>query len=242
MSELIVTIDLDWACEAAIEQTLDFFYKQGIKPTIFTTHNSQVIKSVINDLEVGLHPYFAQDSSHGSTITEVVKHVMDLPHNIPAFRCHRFANCNLSNQAMVDAGMLLSSNVCTDLEIIPSFKNRFCLIELPIFMEDGGYLWRNYPLEITEELEKKIKNNKTKAILIHPMHFAINTPHFKYMYDIKQSVSRSEWNSFTSEKLKQLSWKNRGIRDIVIDIIRLSKKFYGLKELLASHQKGIISI
>ncbi len=242
MSELIVTIDIDWACEAAIEQTLDFFYSQGIKPTIFTTHNSQVIESVINDLEVGLHPYFAQDSSHGSTIIEVVRHVMNLPHNITAFRCHRFANCNLSNQAMVDAGMLLSSNVCADLEIIPSFKNRFGITELPIFMEDGGYLWRNHPLEITEELENKIKNDKTKTILIHPMHFCINTPHFKYMHDIKRSVSRGEWNSLTSEKLKQLSWKNRGIRDVVIDVIKLSTKFRGLKELLTPHQKSIIPI
>lgn len=235
MSGLIVTIDLDWACEAAIEQTLDFFYHQNIKPAIFTTHNSPLIKTVINDLEVGLHPYFGQNSSHGSTITEVVKHVIDLPHNIPAFRCHRFASCNLSNQAMVEAGMLLSSNVCTDLEIIPSFKNRFGLVELPIFIEDGGYLWRNHPLQITKTLEQKIINNKTKTLLIHPMHFAINTPHWQYMNNIKQSVTRGEWQSFTAKKLKQLSWKNRGIRDVVIDIIKLSGKFYRLKELLACH-------
>lgn len=242
MTELIVTIDLDWACEAAIEQTLDFFYKQEIKPTIFSTHNSQAIESVINYLEVGLHPYFAQDSSHGSIITEVVKHIMDLPHNIPAYRCHRFANCNLSNQAMADVGMKISSNVCTDLEIIPSFKNRFGLVELPIFMEDGGYLWRNHPLEISEELKNKIKNRNTKTILIHPMHFAINTPNFKYMYDIKRSVNRSEWNNLTAEKLKQLSWKNRGIRDVIIDVIKLGTKFSGLNELLASHQKSIITV
>lgn len=162
MSELVVTIDLDWACEAVIEQTLDFFYKQDIKPTIFTTHNSQLIENIIDDIEVGLHPYFDKDSSHGSTIAEVVKYVMDLPHNIPAFRCHRFANCNLSNQAMADAGMLLSSNVCTDLEILPTFKNRFGLFEVPIFMEDGGYLWRNHPLKIGEKLINKFKDKKLK--------------------------------------------------------------------------------
>lgn len=242
MSELIITIDLDWACEAAIEQTLDFFYKQGIKPTIFSTHNSGVIESVINDLEVGLHPYFAQNSSHGSTITEVVNHVMDLPHNIPAFRCHRFANCNLSNRAMADAGMKISSNVCTDLEIIPSFKNRFGLVEFPIFIEDGGYLWRNHPLEISGDLKNKIKNENAKTILIHPMHFAINTPNFKYMYDIKQSVSRSEWTNLTAEKLNQLSWKNIGIRDLMMDIIKLGTKFSGLNELLASYQKSMILV
>lgn len=235
MTELIVTIDVDWACESAIEQTLDFFYKKGIKPTIFSTHNSRIIEDLINDIEVGLHPYFAKDSSHGSTISEVVQHVMDLPHNIPAFRCHRFANCNLSNQAMLSAGMQISSNTCTDLEILPSFKNRFGLLELPIFMEDGGYLLRNHPLKISKDLKNKIRNKNIKAILIHPMHFVINTPNFKYMHDIKQSISRTEWNSLTAKKLSELSWQGRGIRNVITDIIGLSTKFSGLNELLNSH-------
>lgn len=241
MSELIITIDLDWACEAAIEETLAFFDQYSIKPTIFTTHNSSIVESVINDIEVGLHPYFANDSSHGTTIIEVVKHVMDLPHNIPAFRCHRFANCNLSNQAMLDAGMILSSNVCTDLEVVSPFKNRFDLLEVPIFMEDGGYLWRNHPLEITYELKSKIKKDSAKVILIHPMHFVLNTPNFKYMYDIKQSVSRNGWNNLTANQLKQISWQGRGIRNVIIDVIKLGTKFSSLGTLLATSQECIIS-
>lgn len=231
MSELIITIDIDWACEAAIEQTLDFFYKYGIKPTIFSTHNSKIVENCMHDLEIGLHPYFSENSSHGATILEIVKNIMDLPHNIPAFRCHRFASCNLSNQAMIDAGMLISSNVCTDLEIIPTFKNRFGLLEAPIFMEDGGYLLRNHPLPITPELENKIQDDSIKIILIHPMHFVINTPNFNYMYDIKQSVDRDQWNNFTVKKLKQLSWQGRGIRDLIVDVIKLDAKFSNLSKL-----------
>ncbi|ROT47775.1 hypothetical protein EDM02_00595 [Candidatus Cardinium hertigii] len=64
-------------------------------------------------MDVGLHPYFGLHSSHGSTIEEGVKYVTALPHNLVAFRCHRFAICNASKQAMIEAGMVLSSNVCT---------------------------------------------------------------------------------------------------------------------------------
>ncbi len=240
MSELIVTIDLDWACEAAIEQTLDFLDTQNIKPTIFTTHNSQIVEKAIKNIEVGLHPYFSKDSSHGVTISEVVKYVIDLPHNLAAFRCHRFASCNTSKQAMAEAGMVLSSNVCTDLEVVAPFKDRFGFLEVPIFMEDGGYLWCNHPLEMTLELENKISAKGNKVILIHPMHFALNTPNFTYMYDIKQSTSRNQWNKMTGKQLDQLRWQGRGIRDLIIDILKSSSKFSSLGALLTNHQKRII--
>lgn len=242
MSELIITIDIDWACEAAIEKTLGFFYDLNIKPTVFSTHNSRILETQMSNIEVGLHPYFGHDSSHGTTIKEVVNYVITLPHNIPAFRCHRFAHCNLSNQAMLEAGMLLSSNVCTDLEIVPAFHNRFGLLEVPIFMEDGGYLWRQHPLYLTDKTEQLIKNDGRKVLLIHPMHFAINTPNFNYMYDIKQSVSRFQWNNLTHNKLKQLSWTGRGIRDVVQDIIKLGTDFATLGDILTSHQNSVITV
>jgi len=240
VSELIVTIDLDWACEAAIEQTLDFLDTQNIKPTIFTTHDSQIVEKAIKNIEVGLHPYFSKDSSHGVTISEVVKYVIDLPHNLAAFRCHRFASCNTSKQAMAEAGMVLSSNVCTDLEVVAPFKDRFGFLEVPIFMEDGGYLWCNHPLEMTLELENKIRAKGNKVILIHPMHFALNTPNFTYMYDIKQSTSRNQWNKMTGKQLDQLRWQGRGIRDLIIDILKSSSKFSSLGALLTNHQKRVI--
>lgn len=238
-----MTVDLDWACEAAIEETLSFLDSLGVKPTIFTTHNSPLIASMLDSIDVGLHPYFSENSSHGATIEEVVQYVINLPHNIPAFRCHRFCNSNQSNQAMAEAGMLLSSNVCTDLEVISPFYNRFGLLEIPIFLEDGGYLWRQHPLTLSPELKTKIqKQPHHKVILIHPMHFAINTPHFKYMYDIKQSVSRSKWNNLTARHLKQLRHQGRGIRDLVLDVIKLGTKFSSFSELIPPKKRGVVSM
>jgi len=153
MNEIIITVDLDWACEPAIEETLDFLKNQKIKPTVFITHRSAAVETCMDEIEVGLHPYFSPGSSHGSTIDEVTKHVMDLPHNLAAFRCHRFAICNSSQQAMAEAGMLISSNVCTDLEIVEPFKDRFGLLEVPIFLEDGGYLWRKHPLVMPQAVK-----------------------------------------------------------------------------------------
>ena len=234
MSNIIVTVDLDWACEPAIEETLDFLKDQNIVPTVFVTHRSPRVETDMREIEVGLHPYFHSSSSHGSTISEVVKHVIDLPHNLLAFRCHRFSICNSSRQAMAEAGLLISSNVCTDLEIVSPFKDRFGLLEVPIFLEDGGYLWRKHPLEINPFLKKTILGDKIKVITIHPMHFSLNTPCFEYMYDIKQSMSRDEWKNMTKTTLNKLRWKERGIRDFLVEFLQISPKTTCLKNLIAT--------
>ncbi len=232
MNDLIVTVDLDWAPEPAIEETLDFLEAQGIPITVFTTHRSARVESCMDKIEVGLHPFFDPDSSHGTTIAEVVKHVIDLPHNLPAFRCHRFAICNSSRQALSEADFLISSNVCTDLEIVSPFRDRFGLLEVPIFLEDGGYLWRKHPLKISRELTSLILGKGTKVIIIHPMHFCLNTPNFSYMYDIKQSFTRHQWKNMPKNTLNYLRWKGLGIRDLLIELIQLAPKKSFLGTLL----------
>lgn len=236
MNDTIVTVDLDWACEAAIEQTLEFLLSHNIVPTIFTTHDSPTVEAAMKDIEVGLHPFFNPLSSHGSTIPEVVSRVLDIPHNLKAYRCHRYATCNSSSQAMTEAGMLLSSNICTDLQVVAPFKNRFGLLEVPIFLEDGGYLWRGHPLNVDNKLLGHNVGKGPKVITIHPMHFAINTPHFQYMVDIKTSLGRKEWNEMGSKTLNKISWKGRGIQNFLIEYLCAFPNTVPLGRLLATSQ------
>lgn len=234
MNDLIVTVDIDWACEPAIEETLDFLQERNIIPTLFTTHHSPRVASSLSEIEIGLHPYFNLHSSHGATIAEVIKTMMDLPHNLPAFRCHQFALCNASRQALVEAGMLISSNVCSDLEIISPFRDRFGLLEVPIFLEDGGYLWQKHPLEITQYLIDSMLKEEIKVITIHPMHFVINTPNFSYMRNIKQSMTREAWQTMGKNHLNELRWQGRGIRDLIVELLQLSPRTSSLGALLAT--------
>ncbi len=224
LSGVAVTVDLDWAPEAAIEETLGFFRERHIPVTVFSTHPSAYITENLSHLEVGLHPYFAPDSSHGATIEEVVRTVTALPHNLPAFRCHRFSVCNESLKALHAAGLKISSNVCTDLELLPPFRDRFRLLEIPIFLEDGGYLFQKRPLSVDHSLERKLMAPGVRVVLLHPMHFAINTPHFAYMREIKRSVTRSEWNQMTRARLERLRWRGRGVRDFLVDLLTTARQ------------------
>ena len=241
MTNLVITLDLDWSCESAIEETLNFFQDKNIMPTVFVTHRSQSVEARMAQLDVGIHPFFGKNSSHGSTIAEVVTHIMELPHNLKAFRCHRFGVCNSSKQAMVEAGMQISSNVCTNLEIVCPFQDRFGLLEIPIFLEDGGYLWRKQPLEVYPLLKKILSTPVPKVLLIHPMHFVINTPHFNYMRDIKASNHRKCWRQLKQNKLNKLRWNGRGIRDFITDLLSLVPNTISLRTLYrdALKQRGL---
>jgi hypothetical protein len=241
MNNLIVSVDLDWACEPAIEETLDFLNDLNIQPIVFITHQSPRVEAAMDKIDVGLHPYFNSNSSHGSTIQGVVNHVMDLPHNFRAFRCHRFATCNSSKQALVDAGMLISSNVCTDLEVISPFKDRFGLLEIPVFLEDGGYLWRKHPLKIDQHLSDTLLNPGIKVIIIHPMHFSINTPNFSYMQNIKRGItSQKEWRYMSKRTLNKLRWHGYGIRDFLVELLKVGPKASSLSELYPFGIKTVV--
>lgn len=234
---LTITIDLDWACEIAIEETLSFFQDKKISPTVFITHRSRTIEACMNNMDVGLHPFFGENSSHGKSINEVAKNVMDLPHNLKAFRCHRFGVCNLSKQAMKEAGMLISSNVCTNLETISPFEDRFGFLEIPIFLEDGGYLWQKHPLRLTPALKNAITNPGPKVLIIHPMHFVINTPNFEYMRYLKDSTNRKVWGQMTKRMLDKLRWKKHGIRDFIKELIDFVPETISIRGLYQNELK-----
>ena len=64
----IISGDLDWASEDCLHFYLSNFKKFGIKPLIFATHNSKVLKKFHNEnyTQVGLHPNFRKNSTQGS--------------------------------------------------------------------------------------------------------------------------------------------------------------------------------
>lgn len=216
--ELVVTVDLDWACEPAVEALLAFLDAEGIPATVFATHRSEAVEARSQRLEVGLHPYFASDSSHGPTVPAVVEHVLAIPHNLPAFRCHRFAVSNEAMQAMADSGMQISSNVCADMEHVPAFRNRHGLLEVPVFCEDGGYLHRRHPLEVTPMWRAALSQEGARVLLLHPMHWAMNSPSFEYMAQIKLMTSRAQWSGMSRGAIDTHRWRGRGVRDLIQEV------------------------
>jgi hypothetical protein len=57
------------------------------------------------------------------------------------------------------------------------------------------------------------------------MHFCLNTPDFTYMRRIKDSLSRKQWNELRAGDLDSLAFKQRGIRNLIEELLRRTRSF-----------------
>lgn len=243
MTSLIITCDLDWAPEYAITKTLEFIDDAGIKPTVFITHESKAVMRYKDKIDVALHPFFDVDSSHGNTIDKTIQTMQSMQYTVPGFRCHRFKSCNQSMQAMYSIGMRFSSNVCTDLHDVAPFVNRYGMIEFPVFFEDGGYLWRRHSLSY-RQISNRMNTDSKKIILVHPMHFILNSPNFEFMQHLKASYARDHWINMGKKELEKLRYQGYGIGDFVVDMLSKASSFDTLKdyynEMLTTQYKDLL--
>lgn len=88
---IVLTLDLDWAPDFAIDDAAEALAAAGVRATWFVTHASPAVERLRGrpDLfELGAHPNFLPGSSHGETRDEVLAHVAALVPEAASFRCH----------------------------------------------------------------------------------------------------------------------------------------------------------
>ncbi len=69
------TFDLDWANEQQINFLIDILGENEIKATFFLTHYSEAVQKIMDRkqlFEVGIHPNFLENSTHGKNFDEVM--------------------------------------------------------------------------------------------------------------------------------------------------------------------------
>lgn len=216
------TSDLDWAPEIAIEMTLKLFIDNEIRPTVFVTHPSDVIDKYREKIDLGIHPNFIQPSSQGSDIDEVISYCMRLVPDAKVFRAHRWYANNDVYDRLLDSGIVYESNMCTNMDVVPPFIHRSGMIGFPVFFEDGAYIIHSKNIDF-ELVKDKFMQNGLKVINIHPMHYALNTPYFKYTRQIKDRLSREDWNKMDAMQLEDLQYKGFGITNFIESMIRFVK-------------------
>lgn len=217
------TSDLDWAPEAAIEDTLRLFLENDISPTVFVTHESEVINKYQQKIDLGIHPNFIQPSSQGNSPAEIIAYCDKLVENTQVFRCHRWYASNDIYDALWEKGYRYESNLCTDMDVVPPFLHRSGMVCFPVFFEDGAYIYHGYEMNFNA-VQDRFSRKGLKVINMHPMHYALNTPYFKYTREIKDSLTRDEWNGMTDRRLKELAYSGNGIREFMQKLVFWTKE------------------
>jgi len=229
--QIAFTMDFDWASEAVIEYSLRQVVESKIPITLFATHNSIWInqQAVDNDnIELEIHPNFCRNSTHGNTQEEVFAFCNTIKSEKKGFRCHRFFNNNDIQEYYKKQGFIYSSNICTDLEYVKPFINRVGLKEIPIYMEDGGFLFQKHSLNLKTFLSKiplheDSNSTITIVLLFHPMHLAFNSNSYLEMKNFKQSLSIRQYQNITFDEIRRKRGSVMGIGDLFEEIYNWSE-------------------
>lgn len=222
------TSDIDWASEAVMEEYFNILNPHDLKPTLFVTHESKLIEENFKagKLDRGIHPNFLADSSHGDSFKEVIDNVLKFSPEAKGFRSHRlFDVTDITHMLTNDYGFKYNSNLGTILqtESYP-ILHESGLLHYPIFFEDGTHLYNKLNLDF-KVYEAQFRTPGIKIISYHPMNFVFNSPNMPYMRNIKDSISREEYNNITADTIARTRNKSeKGIGDTVMDIIAFVKK------------------
>lgn len=218
------TSDIDWASETVIEREFRQLPLDLLKLTVFVTHKSEVIDQAFlaGRIERGIHPNFLPGSSHGDTFREVIETCLSYAPEATCTRSHRAFDVTdtahlLSNEYHINC---CSNTITTLTPKITPYWLESKLLQVPVFFEDGSFLYNRLGLSI-QPYRHFFTAPGLKVISFHPANMAFNTPEIAWMRQIKDSLTREEFNHIDSDMIDRRRNQERGAFDLVTEILDL---------------------
>ena len=235
-----LTADADWASEYCMQDFTELTESFGIRPTIFATHESNVIRQSLTrgQVEVGLHPNFYPGTTHAEDHNDtegVIDHVLGLYPEAETFRCHRFHDSTPIALAMMKRKIRYDSNLCCYLQagLFP-LRQGFGSMRFPVFWEDDVH-WCNNPGDWhAGSYLDHFFTPGLKILNVHPFMVTSNCTSGEHYDRIKHHIP-----GLNETTLEQARFNGPGSRTFLMDILgevtRRGCRFHTLKELFAMY-------
>ncbi len=221
------TSDIDWASEAVIADYFQRLPMEMLKLTTFVTHKSEIIENQfrVGVIQRGIHPNFLPGSSHGNSFREVIETCISFAPEATCTRSYRaFDVTDTAHLLKNEFHFKCCSNTITTLTPrITPFWLESKLLQIPVFFEEGSFLYNQLGLSIQPYLQY-FKAPGLKVISFHPMNMAFNTPYIAWMRQIKDSLTREEFNNISAEMIATKHNREKGAYDVVMEIINLAQQ------------------
>jgi Polysaccharide deacetylase len=232
VNDVLITLDIDWAPDFAIDLAADLLAEQSVKATWFVTHASPAIDrlAVRPDLfELGIHPNFSPGSTHGDTPHAVLAHCLSLVPGARSMRAHSlFASSPLLNvvaaETPLEAELSIFLPGAAGLAPVPyTFEGR-TVYRIPFYWEDDY----EYGLERPSwDVEAHLGEAPgLKIFNFHPVHVYLNSRNGRAYDDLK--TRSGPLARLPEEMAKPLVYEAAGTRTL----------FSALLSRLAAHGRG----
>lgn len=188
-----ITSDVDWATDYCVEEMMSILSSYGVRPTIFATHSSQLIRRYITqkEIEIGVHPNFLPGSTHGADYHSVIATMFDMYPEAETFRSHCFVDSTPILGEMSKSGIRYDSNICLYLQknIVP-LNLAMGITRFPVFWEDDVH-WKNSggDWDFTKYQECFLSPG-LKIFNFHPFSVAANVPNQDYYNHVKGYITK----------------------------------------------------
>lgn len=216
--KIFFSLDIDWAHDAIIEDSLRIFEDHGVRCTLFATHKTSVLDALpSNRFEVGIHPNFNPlFSGSGGTAEQILKDLLHLYPNAKGARSHSIAQSSGILNLFAEQGLTYESNQFVPYSrCLQAYKLWNGLIRIPYNWEDDVHF--AYRKSFGEP-EIELTDSSMKVLDFHPVHIFLNTDTQERYNDAKR---------FYHEPQKLLALRNKdrpGVRDCLLHLLRQMKE------------------
>lgn len=216
-----LTFDIDWACDAVIDDTIELVEAAGVAATWFVTHDTPVLERLRKNpaFELGIHPNFnfllEGDPRNGANAAEVVDRLMEI---VPEARTVR-SHCMTQSTTLLD--LFKRKNLTHDCNhFIPAHVQPQLapwtlwngLTRVPYFWEDDIHCLYADPAAMEQAMDQK----GLRVFDFHPIHVFLNTEDMA-RYERTRAIHRNP-----DELLSHRNGNATGARDHLIQLLKES--------------------
>jgi hypothetical protein len=222
-SDILVTLDVDWAPDFAIDDVAELLQERGVRATWFVTHRSPAVDRLEREpelFELGIHPNFIAGSTQGSTPEAVLAHCMNLVPHAASMRTHgQVQSTELLDLVItrtpvrVDVSLFLPR--ATHLQPVEYLWKGEVFCRIPYFWEDDFDMERPAPTFVLDELLGSAPG--LRIFNFHPIHLALNSASMDAYRELKKWCR--PLTAPTREAVAPFVEKGPGTRALFIELI-----------------------
>ena len=221
---IVLTLDVDWAPDFAIDFAAEIFIKADVRATWFITHASPALDRLREhpDLfELGIHPNFLPGSSHGDGHADVLDHCLGIVPEARSMRTHCLVQSNQILQMAMKSGRIEADGsiflpYASGLEPAMYALDEGRIVRIPLFWEDDYEMEQPQP---NWDMDDVIgKGTGLKVFDFHPLHLYMNTVDLEVYRTLVRRAS--PLNSATPEDTADLRREGEGPLTLFHDLVR----------------------
>ncbi len=224
MNDVVLTVDVDWAPDFAIDFVAEQLIAHKVQATWFVTHLSPAIARLHRypDLfELGIHPNFLPGSTDGETPEAVLSHCMELVPLATSMRSHALVQSTpllheVLTKTPITTDVSLFLPCAPNLEPVWYRRLGHSLLRIPYFWEDDFEMEQGTPCwDLTPYLRV---GDGLKVFDFHAIHVYLNSTGVGPYRSLKQRVPRLA--EVTPSQAAEFVQTGKGAQTLFLELIR----------------------